>query len=128
MDMNYKINNNILNVNNSNITFEYNIADVKIFENILIVRLEIPFENAKENKGFDNIYGININGDIIWRIEKPIVAFNLDESSQGYDYYFKSIYTEMNIGNENNFYVYTFSMCYIINPQTGKIIGEKQVQ
>ncbi|MCL2212440.1 MAG: hypothetical protein FWB93_01210 [Oscillospiraceae bacterium] len=118
---------NVLETDAFSMSFDYEIGDVIFTKNMYIIRLEIPYEVAKDNMGFDNIYGLNIKGEIIWQIEKPIDAFGLTETSQGYDYYFKSVYNDMTLTDDNIFYVFTFSMCYILDPQSGKIVGQKQM-
>lgn len=49
------------------IGFENNIHEVKIINDVILVLLNIPVGDNT----LDNLYGVNFNGDILWRIKEP---------------------------------------------------------
>jgi len=128
MNENYKINKNTIYIEDKKMNFNFDIAQVVKIESLYIVRLEIPQNLEKEETGYDQVYAIDVGGNIVWQIENPIKAYNLNENSQGYMYFAKSIYTYVKY-EEKKLYAHTFaSMCYIIDPETGKIVGEIEVR
>jgi len=120
----YKVIGNKLFIDENECAFEYDIEDVKYQEGIYIVLLNIP----NEVNEVDNIYGVNKLGEIIWRIENPIVAFNIKSDEQGYNYYADSIYVGLFV-SESKFSASTFfGMNYDFNFKTGKLIGKKALK
>lgn len=65
MNEQIKATGNILTVNNTEVKFNRNIRDVKICRDIIVVLLEIPFNETELN----NLYGISKQGKIVWRAE-----------------------------------------------------------
>lgn len=60
-----KINKNELSIDKNTIKFNYDIRDIKIVDNQVIVLLSIPF-NVDETS---NIYAISLKCKIIWKVE-----------------------------------------------------------
>lgn len=117
----YKVIDNKLFIDENECDFEYNIEDVKYQEGVYIVLLNIPSEVNEA----DNIYGVNELGEVIWRIENPIIAFNIKPDEQGYNYYADSIYVGLFV-SEGKFSASTFfGMNYVFNFKTGKLISKK---
>lgn len=58
------INDNKLLIGKNEISFEKNIQEVKVVNDIVIVLLAI-------DGSLDNVYGINHNGDLLWKIQEP---------------------------------------------------------
>ena len=103
--------------------FKYKIQDVKHYDDLHIVMLNIP-NTADE---VDNVYGVNEDGNIVWRIENPVEAFNISSDAKGYDYYKKSIYVGFLEPGGNILYVVTFSgMKYQLNCVNGKLLKVAQ--
>lgn len=99
--------------------FQYKILDVKYHSKLYIVMLNIP--NSVEE--VDNVYGVDENGTIIWRIESPIKAFAISSNTKGYDYYRKSTYVGFLDSDDNFLRVVTFSgMKYKLNCENGKLL------
>lgn len=122
MDLNYEIINRTLKTDDFTTNFEYNIQDVILWDEIYIVLLSIP----NEVNEMDNIYGVNIRGGIIWKIENPIKAFKLNKDEQGYDYLAASIYVHMHMNAEGVFTANTFSgMRYVFDYKTGKLLKQE---
>lgn len=121
MDLNYEIINRTLKTDDFTTNFEYNIQDVIFWDEIYIVLLSIP----NEVNEIDNIYGVNLMGKIIWKIENPIKAFKLNKDEQGYNYLAACIYVHMNMSAEGVFTANTFSgMKYICDYKTGKLLKQ----
>lgn len=71
MNEQIKINKNILTVNNTEIIFDHDIRDVKIFRDLIIVLLAIPFNETE----LDNLYAISKQGKIAWRVQALDTVF-----------------------------------------------------
>lgn len=122
MDTNYEVIEKTLKTDNFTVNFEHNIQDVILWDKIYIILLSIP----NEVEEVDNIYGVNLSGKVIWRIENPVKAFNLKEEEQGYDYMVSSIYVLMHLSAEGVFTANTFGgMRYIFDYKTGKLLKQE---
>lgn len=122
--MNYNIVGSNLITKIFSVKFDYSISDVKYNLEVYIVLLNIP----NDINEVDNIYGVNGQGDIIWRIENPIKAFNISENEQGYEYLANSIY--VGIFNDNGIFSANtfFGMKYDFDYKTGRLISKKGVK
>lgn len=121
MSLNYEVINKTLKTDDFTVKFEYNIQDVIFWDEIYIILLSIP----NEVNEIDNIYGVNLSGEVIWRIENPIRAFKLNKDEQGYDYMVTSIYVLMHLSTEGVFTANTFGgMRYIFDYKTGKLLKQ----
>ena len=119
--MKYGIVEHSLETEKFKIGFEYKIADVKYWDEIFVVLLSIP--NKVDE--IDNIYGVSVDGDIIWRIENPIKAFKITIQEQGYSYYRMSVYVDIQL-NRGVFTGTTFfGVKYTFNHKTGKLLTKK---
>ena len=119
--MNYKILKCSLKTNEFIVDFDYKIASVKYFDEIYVVLLSIPTKVDE----VDNIYGVDRKGNIAWRIENPIKAFNIGEDEQGYNYFSSSTYVNISV-NEGIFTGITFfSMKYTFDYKTGKLLKKE---
>jgi hypothetical protein len=122
MNSKYEIVKNTLETNNFKVDFTYNIADVKYWDDIYVVLLTIPNEINET----ENIYGVNIDGEVIWRIENPINAFKVDKDEQGYNYLSSSVYTHMHLSSNGTFTATTFfAMKYVFDSRTGKLLKKE---
>ena len=68
--MNWISNKNILNINNKERKFKYDIGIVKECDNNIIVMLEYKKELPKE-EFTNNVYAISEDGNILWKMENP---------------------------------------------------------
>lgn len=103
--------------------FKRDISVVKLKNDIFILLLSIP-NSINE---IDNIYGVNEDGKVFWRIENPVKAFNINKDEQGFNYYASSTYVFMNESPEGIFTANTFSgMRYSFDYLTGKLIRREQ--
>jgi hypothetical protein len=119
--MNYEVIENKLINQEFTVKFDYNISDVKYYNGIFVVLLEIP----NDVNEVDNIYGVSQQGKLIWRIESPIKAFNISINEQGYDYLANSIYVGV-FEKEGSFSANTFfGMKYTFDYKTGKLISKE---
>ena len=115
--MTYKILGNKLIINNNTVKFDFEINSVISKEDIYIVLLDIPIDVNET----DNIYGVNVEGEIIWQVENPTISFSISPDTQGYKYYSNSIYVQLSM-NDEKIYANTFSgLQYNINYKTGKL-------
>ncbi len=122
MSSNYEIINKTLKTDDFTANFEHNIQDVIFWDGIYVILLSIP----NEVNEVDNIYGVNLCGEVIWRIENPIKAFKLSKDEQGYDYLASSIYVHLHMSAEGVFTANTFSgMRYIFDYKTGKLLKQE---
>jgi len=118
----YKITANTLKANNFEVNFEYNIKDAKYWDGIYVVLLNVP----KGINEFDNIYGVNSEGKVIWRIQNPIEAFAIDKNEQGYNYIASSIYVHITLSPNGIFTAITFfAMKYTFDFKTGKLLTKE---
>ncbi|MGP1434223.1 MAG: hypothetical protein ACTTHM_06030 [Peptoanaerobacter stomatis] len=108
MNEKIKTNKNILTVNNTEIIFDHDIRDVKIFRNLIIVLLSIPFNETE----LDNLYAISKHGEIVWRVQALDVVFPNQNNLP---------YEQINV-NENEITATDFyARRYFINPLNGNI-------
>ena len=121
----FEVEKNVLTINNFIIKFDYVISIVKFIDGTYIVLLDTPVGAD----GIDNIYGVASDGAIIWRVENPIKAFGLSENTQGFEYYAKSIYVDISLGDNKNLSGTTFfGMKYIIDCKTGKLLEKDYIR
>ena len=121
MDMNYEIVGCSLKTNEFIINFNYEIADVHFYDGIFVVLLTIP---TKVNE-IDNIYGVDLKGNVAWRIENPIKAFDIENDEQGYNYFASSTYISISM-NKGIFIGTTFfSMKYTFDYKTGELLKKE---
>ena len=68
--INYKINDEQLTVVSSDsikrVTFPFKVKQVEKFDDVLVVRLEIPMGTIFN----ENVFGVSAEGKVIWQIEK----------------------------------------------------------
>ena len=120
----FEVKKNELTVNDFTVKFDYVIRDVKFSGGIYVVLLDIPVGVDE----IDNIYGVASDGAIIWRVENPIKAFELGESTQGFEYYAKSIYVYISLDNKKLSGTTFFGMKYIIDCKTGKLLENDYIR
>lgn len=118
-----KYTNNKLITKMKEVKFQYNILDIRYSNGLYVVMLDIP----KSVDEIDNIYGVNEDGVIVWRVENPIRAFNISEDTKGYAYYKQSVYVGFLESNDKFLHVVTFfGMKYKLNGENGKLIEIEQ--
>jgi len=118
MNAKYKIMSNKLIADGFMVEFSFDIGQVEFWDGIYIVRLNIT-DGVHE---YDNIYGISTKGEKVWRIENPIKAFGVNGSTQGYEYYAKSIYIGFELNQDGTLIAISFNaMEYVVDCKTGKI-------
>ncbi|URZ04109.1 hypothetical protein [Clostridium felsineum] len=94
--------------NNIDVRFDYNIRDVKLFGDLIIVLLSIPFDKTE----LDNLYAISKQGKVVWRVQGLNTVFP-NQSNLPYE--------QMNV-NENVITATDFyARRYFINPLNGNI-------
>ncbi|WP_332651877.1 hypothetical protein [Lysinibacillus sp. 54212] len=59
-----EINNNKLIINTKEVVFDKKIQEIKTVNGVIIVLLTM-------DGSLDNVYGINHNGDVLWKIQEP---------------------------------------------------------
>jgi len=119
MNTDYKILNNRLITSDFEIDFAFDIGQVGLWSGIYVVRLSIPIPVC----AYNNVYGVNSKGEIVWQIQDPVSAFKITKSTQGYLYYIENIYEAINQGQNETFLAYTHkSMEYIVDCRTGKLL------
>jgi len=90
-----------------------------------VVLLDIPVGVDE----IDNIYGVSQDGNVIWRVENPLKAFKIDENTQGFEYYAKSIYVGISVDDKEMLSGTTFfGMKYIIDCKTGKLLKKEYMR
>jgi len=115
----YMIESNKLITKDFEVSFDFCIKDVQFIDNIYVLLLDIP-NDVDET---DNIYGVNEQGKIIWRIENPIEAFNINKDEQGYRYLASSTYVNMHLSPNGVFTANTFfAIKYTLDYKTGKLL------
>jgi len=118
----YKINDNKLELKSGVVDFNHNIKEVIFYNNIYIILLNIP-NHIDE---VDNIYGVNSQGEIIWRIESPEIVFPVNELTEEYANMSKSIYTAIHKQTNEEFVGHTFfAFKYKFDYKTGKLLGKE---
>ena len=125
MSSSFEMSEKRLIINNFEVNFDYNIENVVYWDGVYVVLLHIP----NESKEVDNIYGVDCNGDIIWRIENPIQAFNVDENVTWYDHLALSIYVGLNLTPAGDFSATTFfGIKYTFDHKSGKLLEKEFVK
>lgn len=62
---------NRLTIDGKSIEFSYEIRQIEMFENKIIVLLSIP----QNDNTIDNIYAVSDTGNILWRVESLVVKY-----------------------------------------------------
>jgi len=75
--INYKIENNILLINNKKVYFSHDIKTVIELEGLLIVEIRNKSSNKVSEQPLNNVYAVNQAGDIEWNI-KDIIGDDRD--------------------------------------------------
>lgn len=108
--MTYIVTDNVLSVNGKEVVFDHEIRDTLQTNGVIVVLLSAGDREVSS----DNVYGVSITGDIIWRIETRH-SFGTGTSD-----YFTGIAGE----REGVVYLYHYSCDVVkIDPNTGGIIG-----
>lgn len=100
-----------LHINNSSVYFNYNIQSIIVLNEKIIVLLDIPM-GCKE---IDNIYAVDMNANIIWRIQSMKERF--PENRFFTPYVGVSYNDDQIVANDFN------GGRYVISSIDGKIIG-----
>lgn len=103
------------------ITFDHEIDSVIHFEKKHFILLRIP----SASNATDNIYAVGSNGQILWQIENPIVAFSISPEDPGYRYTSQSVYVSMVLENQKMIATTFFADKYVVDINTGKLISKK---
>lgn len=100
-----KINKNVLSIDKNIIKFNYDIRDIKMVDNQVIVLLSIPFDVDEPS----NIYAVSVDCKIIWKVEslKP----------NGNNLPFENIFLNNGVLTATDFY----GRRYFINTTNGMI-------
>lgn len=123
MSKGYTINGRNLETKHMKVHFNFNIKEVIFYNNIYVVLLDIP-NNVNE---IDNIYGVNSQGNIIWRIENAKKAFPTKKiGTAEYDNMTSSIYVGLQLSSNGEFIASTFfAIKYKFDYKTGKILKKE---
>ncbi|WP_430885869.1 hypothetical protein [Fusibacter sp. JL216-2] len=107
--MNVTIDNNKIIVGENECRFDHPILDYVHSDGVYIVVLNIP----KGTKEIDNVYGVNENGKLIWKIQSVTDAFGIAENTP----YISIRIDESDSVVVNNF----FGMRYEVDPSDGTL-------
>lgn len=110
-----KVNGNELSIDSKTIKFKYDIRDIKVVNNQVIVLLSIPF-NVNE---VDNIYAVSLEAKINWRVE----SLNLINPKGN-----NLPYENMFLNNEGLTATDFYGRRYFINTMNGAIIKKDIVK
>jgi hypothetical protein len=124
MNKKFEIIKNKLITNEFEKNFEYDVKKVEYLDGIYIVLLDIP----NDCNEIDNIFGVDISGRAIWRIENPSISFPTEKTGNPeFDNLTESVYVGLIVNQEKEIYAVTFwGIKYKFNYKTGKLI-EKEV-
>jgi subtilase family serine protease len=106
---------NVLLVGNKKVLFNYTIRYVENVNNILIVLLEIPYNDTY----LDNVFGVSNTGEIKWRIE------NVGKSCSVLN---QLPFENLNVRGNNVSVSDFYGRRYFLNPITGKILSSDIVK
>ncbi len=109
MDINYTYNDNELIINNLKVTFDYPIRDARLLDKNIIILLSIPYNDDT----IDNLFLINIQGDMVWRSQNLKELFPKEKLLP---------YEQMIIDDQEIRVSDFYGRRYFINPSNGKII------
>lgn len=106
----YKISGNkVIFQNGEEITFGYPIGETLDFQDVIVIRLELPLGVVFN----ENVFGLSCDGEILWQISK--------QKHIGED----SPYTQLSYQNgKAGLYNWDASL-YIVEPNTGEVIKER---
>jgi hypothetical protein len=117
--MEYVIDKNKVTVNGKTIDFPFEIGEAFLIKNMLVVRIEIPLgRKHDENIMTENVYGINSEGELAWRIQKISDAYPRFENTG-------NLYTVITERANDIMTVVSFEdEVFIVDPCTGEILGK----
>lgn len=99
-----------LTVNDIKLTFEYNIRYVQEVGNILIVLLEIPYNESYLN----NVFGVSTTGAIKWRIQNAGDVLPVKNQMP---------YENLMVSKNGAYVSDFFGRRFLINSSTGEILS-----
>ncbi len=104
------IENGQLIITGKQVPFQYPIAEMLNFPEVIVVRLEVP----PRSRFNENIFGVGYDGKVLWQI---VPQQHIREDSP---------YTGINYEPDNKAGCYNWdSTLYIIEPETGKVIDKQ---
>ncbi|MFD1738085.1 hypothetical protein ACFSCX_16240 [Bacillus salitolerans] len=107
------INQNKLIANGFKVEFEHKIDKAEYVSKVYLVLLEIP----KGSNEVDNLYAVNENGEILWRVQSVKDAFNIPQNTP---------YVAMSIIDSKTVQVTSFfGMRYLVEILSGKLIDKE---
>lgn len=109
---NCKFNKNILIINGKEVTFQYEIDNIKKIQGLYIVLLDIP----SNIQAINNVYAVNDSGKIIWQIENFEDVYPIKNDVP---------YVGTRILDNNQIIVTNFNgVTFTVNTVDGRIIGK----
>ena len=119
--MNCETSEKTLKTKSFEVNFDYNISEVKYWDGIFVVLLDIPVGTNE----IDNVYGVDSSGKVVWRIENAARAFSVDENAPWYNTYAQNIYVGINLSADGILVAFSHqSMKYTVDCKTGKLLDE----
>lgn len=95
------------------VEFEHNIDKVEFINDIYLVLIEIP----KGSKEVDNLFGVNLSGNIIWRVQSVSEVFDISQNSP---------YVALKVINNQKAEVISFfGIRFSVNISNGKLIDKE---
>jgi hypothetical protein len=111
--LDYNINKNKLKTQVFEVSFDHEIMDAKVVNDVYIVLLEIK----KGSLEVDNLYGISSVGKAKWRVQSVKEAFNIQNNTP---------YISLDVSEDGKVKVTNFyGMRYRVNPENGLLIEKE---
>jgi len=105
--------------------FQYPIESYLHIRNIYVVMLKIPTNIELSTSELNNIYGVDENAEICWRIQDSSLSLIHENKDIGIIESRKPIYVAMWLEGEENLVIRTFNgYMYIVDYKTGLILEE----
>lgn len=112
---NFTVENSTIKTEKFIYTFDYEIDEIQNVDDILIVLLKIP----KGSKEVDNLYGLSLSGQLLWRVQSVQEAYSIPHNTP---YVALAITSEKKI-RVTNFY----GIRYTVNPKNGTLTDKESI-
>lgn len=129
MKKDYEIFGKTLKTKTFEIGFDYNIEEVIFHDNVFVILLNAADENGKVMKEVvNNVYGVNPQGQIIWRIGEPTLPTVTSEWDKEEENNIDSeMFTLIHLWPEGIKATTFFAKRYTLDHKTGRMLGKDTV-
>lgn len=130
MEKNYEVFGKKLKTKNFEVSFAQNIETVIWHDNVFVVLLSPTDENGSVMKELtNNVYGVNSQGEILWRIGESITPTRPSELEIAEEIHIDpELFTLIHLWPEGIKATTFFAMRYTLDHKTGRILNKDSVR